>query len=509
MRKSLACLMGAVLLVCLAPAAHASYPGLNGKIAFYSHPGSTQEIFVMNPDGSGITPITAGPEFEANPAWSPDGTKIAFDLNGDVHVMNADGSGVVNLTSGSFGSDHSPTWSSDGTKIAFVSSRSGTLGIKIYVMNADGSDVTPLTTDTTTTDGEPAWSPDGLRIAFVREERIYTVKTDGSNVTPVTTIGTRAHHPNWSPSGSRIAYTRFTSDPGTTGIHTIEPDGSNDADLSSFLTEATQPAWSPDGTKIVARRALHLWTMNPNGSGATQITSATGTYGDPDWQPLPFPGYPRPKGATPLRVPLVPAFAACTSPNRTHGPPLGFASCNPPAQTSPNLTVGTPDANGAAANSTGFFRISAHAGAPGPPDDSGAPINFSLTDVRCNASLPTCGAANAAGGADYLGELEVEFVVRMTDKFNGTGGPTYAEPGTVEDFTLRFSTSACAGTASTAEGSSCTFNTDILFLIPGAIKDTKRQIWAMDQVHVLDGGPDGDADTPGNSVFAVPGLFVP
>ena len=58
-------------------------------------------------------------------------------------------------------------------------------------------------------------------------------------------------------------------------------------------------------------------------------------------------GYARPKGATPLRVPLVPAFQQCTAADRTHGPPLAFPSCASPAQTSGNLTVGTPDANGA------------------------------------------------------------------------------------------------------------------------------------------------------------------
>ena len=58
--------------------------------------------------------------------------------------------------------------------------------------------------------------------------------------------------------------------------------------------------------------------------------------------------HPRPTGATPVRVSLVPAYEPCTSPNRTHGPPLAFPSCSPPVQTSDFLTVGTPDANGAA-----------------------------------------------------------------------------------------------------------------------------------------------------------------
>ena len=67
--------------------------------------------------------------------------------------------------------------------------------------------------------------------------------------------------------------------------------------------------------------------------------------------------HPRPVGATPTRVSLVPAYAPCAAPNRTHGPPLAFASCNPPAQTSAQATVGTPDAFGGGANSTGYLRL--------------------------------------------------------------------------------------------------------------------------------------------------------
>ena len=63
--------------------------------------------------------------------------------------------------------------------------------------------------------------------------------------------------------------------------------------------------------------------------------------------------YPRPRGATPFRVPLVPVFQACTAPNSSHGAPLAFSSCKPPTQGSSFLTVGTPDANARGANSTG------------------------------------------------------------------------------------------------------------------------------------------------------------
>ena len=94
----------------------------------------------------------------------------------------------------------------------------------------------------------------------------------------------------------------------------------------------------------------------------------------------------RPKGATPIHVSLVPAFEACGSPNRQHGPPLAFPSCSPPVQSSANVTVGTPDADGSAANSIGSVRIYVIVGAPGPPDDTEVVIKPTISDVRCKAT---------------------------------------------------------------------------------------------------------------------------
>ncbi len=94
----------------------------------------------------------------------------------------------------------------------------------------------------------------------------------------------------------------------------------------------------------------------------------------------------RPKGATPLRASLVPSFKACTVPNRTHGAPLAFPSCNPPVQTSNFLTIGSPDANGAGANSTGFILLKVK---PTSPED--VLITSSITDVRCTGRDRSCG----------------------------------------------------------------------------------------------------------------------
>ena len=104
------------------------------------------EIYVMNADGSGSRRLTHSAGYDAEPAWSPDGRKIAFrgtrNGNRDIYVMNADGSGERNLTRHP-AQDSNPSWSPDGRRIAFVSDRDGRL--EAHVMNADGSGQRSLT----------------------------------------------------------------------------------------------------------------------------------------------------------------------------------------------------------------------------------------------------------------------------------------------------------------------------------------------------------------------------
>ena len=144
------------------------------KIAFQSDRDGNNEIYVMdtadtNPaDGNGDNPtnLTNNAAGDASPAWSPDGTKIAFTSarngNNEVYVMDADGDNPNRLTNNA-ASDFSPNWSPDGTKIAFQSDRNGNLDI--YVMNADGTEP-KRRTKKAASDAFPAWSPDGTKIAF-------------------------------------------------------------------------------------------------------------------------------------------------------------------------------------------------------------------------------------------------------------------------------------------------------------------------------------------------------
>jgi hypothetical protein len=217
----------------------------------------------------------------------------------------------------------------------------------------------------------------------------------------------------------------------------------------------------------------------------------------------------RPKGASPVRFSLVPTFDPCTAANRTHGPPLAFPSCNPPVLTSAQAAMGTPDAFGGAANFVGYLRVYVIVGVPGPPDDSDVPVRLSLTDVRCVPTGARCGGANAAGPADYSGGVRFEYTVRFTDHYNAVAPGGGTDPATVTDTTIS-GTTTCAGTASTSVGSTCSLYTTYNALHPGLIKDGKRMVEQIDDVHVSDGGADGDANTTGdNTVFLRSGIFIP
>ena len=218
--------------------------------------------------------------------------------------------------------------------------------------------------------------------------------------------------------------------------------------------------------------------------------------------------HPRPKGATPFRVSIVPAYNQCAAPNRTHGPPLAFPSCNPPVQSSSSLTTGSPDANGAAANGEAFVKLEVVVGVPGPPDDSDVAITSNGTDIRCKAGVTACGSANAADGADYTGELQGNATIRITDHFNGIAAGGGTDPGTVVDIPFPVN-ATCASTASTAIGGTCTANTSANATVPGAVKDGKRAIVEIGQIQISDGGPDGLVGTSPNTLFGVQGIFIP
>jgi Tol biopolymer transport system component len=516
----------AALLLLPTAGARAAFPGANGKIAYVDG----GAIWTMSPDGSGKTQITTG--VDAAPAWSPDGTKIAFHRRipactgpcSNIWIASADGSNATPAIS----SAQYPSWSPGGSKLVFMAGPQAAANEygHIYRANIDGSDLT-LLYDWEDADvigiGRPAWAPDSSKTIAFHEgtlavscnpdleecanfypESLYTSSSETHPDVGTGPIASGAA-PNWSPNGGKLTFftpswgtQEFPGDPGGQ-IGVIDRDGSQ----RQLLTPGAggpgpfdqQPAWAPDGSRVVfARNGDGIHVIHADGTGDVRI-STTGS--DPDWQAVPVASlapYVRPKSAWRIRVALVPAYRACTAPNRIHGPSLAFGSCAPPAIVSTQLSVG--GATDAAAKSSGLMRVFVVPGSPGPPDDADVQVRLSITNVMGRYDL-----------SDYTGEVQGVLRSRITDRSEAFGPLTHA--ATMMDLEYTFA-AACTATADTTVGSTCSAVTSIDAILPGSGYEGARSVWELDGIEVRDGGPDGDADTPfANTVFMTQGLFVP
>ena len=291
-------------LLLAAPAADAAFPGENGDIVFerggdlmVKAPGAEPEAIRKNQDGY--------------PVISPDGERIAFWNEGSIGTVAHDGSDFVNVSAGKPSGviDFQPAWSPDGTKIAFATTQGSSPNTyDIWVMDADGTDRVPaaVTTATTQNLSDPAWSPDGSRIAFTVSStqmqvfippQIATVDPDG-DPGQFTLYETNAADPAWAPDGSQIAYHRNLGDfdvyvdsyPVKQEAPTpITSDDEEEEPLHEYL-----PAFSPDGEQILYTRNQmpgnigHLYSATPAGLDGEPVTEPDSGPGDryADWGPL-------------------------------------------------------------------------------------------------------------------------------------------------------------------------------------------------------------------------------
>lgn len=283
-------------------------PGQRAPMLAYVADNGNSDIYTANIDGTNQVRLTNDPQHDFDPAWSPDGTRIAFvsfraSPGAGLYIMAADGSSVVRCVSG--WANRNPAWSPDGRTIAFT----GPLGFgsAIYTVNTNDCSASPKPINSEVgDDSHPTWSPEGLQLVFQRNRRSYDpyfsyetptegtdlflMNADGSNARRIIPppsdvgVGTLYLQPAWSPDGRKIALTTcflvFTACI-PTDIATANLDGSG-LKILSGSNAGSAPAWAPDGSTIAFSSGSSIRYVRATGS-SNGVIILNGY--SPSWRP--------------------------------------------------------------------------------------------------------------------------------------------------------------------------------------------------------------------------------
>jgi hypothetical protein len=249
-------------------------------IAFESFRLSVNEIWKVNPDGTGLIRLTTDNSNYA-PGWSPDASKIAYSHLGPpasgLFVMNADGSNKTSLATGAVVQPYSPKWSADGSRIVFVD-HTGESGSEVWSVKTDGTGLVQLTTDATMIHEYPTWCADG-RIVFDAVPlaaggafQVYIMNGDGSNVSALTSAASPSgggYRAACSPDGHKVAFLDLTGK-----LRVMNVDGSGSVALGPIGT--LPPSWSPDGKRLVFKTrpdatSPGYYRIDADGTGLTVV----------------------------------------------------------------------------------------------------------------------------------------------------------------------------------------------------------------------------------------------
>lgn len=294
----LANVVGAALALTalLAPAAGATFPGRNGAIAFIGEncpeedPGPCSDILYSA--HADATHASHRLDLKLKyPAYSASGRKLAVVLNADdfldlgegrLAVITADGTRLRKLPR----KGRSPAWSPDGTHLAYEHE-----GV-IYTVRSDGRDRRTLGPGE-----QPDWSINN-EIAFTANNRIATMSPTGRHLRVLTRFG--SYSPNWSPDGRRLVAVRVGGEHQSYPIFVVRRDGRQLHRLTHAFEDGSYPVWSPDGKSIIFEWNFDVWMMGADGHHRRALHLADGggehPVGKEDvgedgiaWQPLPRP----------------------------------------------------------------------------------------------------------------------------------------------------------------------------------------------------------------------------
>jgi Tol biopolymer transport system component len=271
---------------------------VNGRIAysnFFVFPNGDRDvgaqIFTVNPNGTGERQLThvAGGHDAADPKWSPDGTKIAYQSNPtgeyDLWLMNGDGTGQHRILADPGWDDELPNWSPDGQWIVFSRCNSFFF-CDIALVRANGTGLRRLVGGRRT-NAAPSFSPDGQWVLFDSDRAglrsaLWKVRTNGTGLTRLTAPDLEAFWGSWSPDGSKITFTRDCCRP-TSEVLVMNADGSNvhRVTFSGAGHQSGFSGWSPDGTRLVwmSDRAYpdsccnDLYTSRVDGTDVRRVTN--------------------------------------------------------------------------------------------------------------------------------------------------------------------------------------------------------------------------------------------
>lgn len=282
------------------------------------------DIYTVRADGTDLRQLTDGPEYEADPAWSPDGSRIAFRSwqggTDSIVVMDHDGGNRVTLASSS-----QPTqdclmgstlaWAPDGSSLIYPI-RNGCEGtFDLWIVATDGTgESTPLLTESF--DARfAAWRPDGRALAFIGQDDapgvgLYVMDTDPAQALDGPARGRRIGPdlgsdlvevgvaPRWSPDGTTLLVSSLWRLGGgeTPGVHLVPADG---VGQTLTIEDALNPAWSPDGSQIAFQRpvttaerfsdrpcTVRTWLADPDGSNERSLDElGDGCDFGPSWSP--------------------------------------------------------------------------------------------------------------------------------------------------------------------------------------------------------------------------------